>query len=539
MKVKNIIALALTIIISFTFISNESRVTDVLAGSDNFYSKIKIFTSILETIHRAYVDEREPDELLDDAIKGVLKNLDPHTVYLPVDEFKSWNRSFEGYTGIGISFEVLNGKAVVISVIDGSPADRAGIQPGDTIIQIAGKKIDGLRREEITSRLLGPVGISVQVRILNNQSKKKRDLVLTRQRIKLESIPFALMLRPDIGYVKIERFAASTSRELENALNSLEAQGMRSLVLDLRGNSGGYLNAAIEVADKFIPGGNKIVSTKGRLASSWQEYYSTSRTHNLYPLIVLIDHGAASASEIVAGAIQDLDRGLILGKTSFGKGLVQSQYRFQDGSALLITTARYYTPSGRPIQRNYFDKSKEEYYEDAYDDAFLKSTRFHNQKPKYRTLTGRTVYAGGGIEPDIWIENDENILSANLRELYFSDERLFFEFADDFLKKNPGLRKNSQFFVNSFLITESIYQNFVHFVRHSTTKFSQMAFDVDKENIKFLLKREMAYLVGGPEARFRINLQRDKQLNEALNHFGEAHELVTLAYTYGAARVQY
>lgn len=539
MKVKKSIALSLAIILSIAFISNESRVTEVLAGSHNLYAKIKIFTSILETIHRAYVDDREPDDLLDDAIKGVLKNLDPHTVYLPTDEFKTWNRNFEGYTGIGVSFDILKQKAIVISVIDGSPAARAGIQPGDNIVQIGGKKIDGLAREEISSQLLGPIGVSVTLRLLSSQSKKEKDFVLTRQQIKLESIPFALMLKQDIGYVKIEKFAASTSRELEEALNSLEGQGMKSLILDLRGNSGGYLNAAIEVADKFIPGGNKIVSTKGRLANSWQEYYSTSRTHTLYPLIVLIDHGAASASEIVAGAIQDLDRGLILGKTSFGKGLVQSQYRFQDGSALLMTTARYYTPSGRPIQRNYFDKSKEEYYQDAYDDEFLKSPTFHNQKPEYRTLTGRTVYAAGGIEPDIWIENNENILSWDLRELYFSDRRLFFEFADDFLKNNPVLRKNSQFFVNSFLITENIYQQFVHFVRRSTTKFSKMAFDADKKDIKFLLKREMAYLVGGPEARFRINLHRDKQLNEALNHFSEAHQLVTLAYTYGAAKVQY
>ncbi len=532
MKFKSIIALALTLLLSLFYITNESRVTDLLAESENFYAKVKIFTSVLETINRAYVDKRESDELLEDAIKGVLSNLDPHTVYLPADDFKNWNQNFEGYTGIGISFEVLREKITLISVIPGSPAARINIQPGDKILAIGGESVVGIKREEVAKKLMGPVGLPVTIKIAGNRLAKPKEYTLTRRRINLDSVPHALMLRPDVGYVKLDRFTGTTSRELEKALNDLESKGMKSLILDLRGNSGGYLNAAVEVADKFIPGGNKILSTKGRLSSSFQEYYSTaSATHQLYPLIILLDHGAASASEIVAGAIQDLDRGLIVGKTSFGKGLVQSQYRFQDGSALLITTARYYTPSGRPIQRDYFDKSKEEYYQDAYDDEHLNSKDAEKGKPKFKTLAGRTVYGGGGIRPDIWIESQENILSEELRELYFSDKRIFYAFADDFLKKNPTLRKNPQFFINRFDVTEKTYWQFAYFVKNSVPEFAQTDFTPDKDDIKFLLKREMAFLIGGSEARFRVNLQRDKLLNESLNYLQQAGELITRAYS--------
>ena len=532
MKIKNIIALALTLILFFSYITNESKVTDLLAETENFYAKIKTFTSVLETITRAYVDKRESDELLEDAIKGVLSNLDPHTVYLPADDFKNWNQNFEGYTGIGISFEVLQETITLISVIEGSPAAKFNIQPGDKILEIDGESVVGIKREEVSKKLMGPVGQPVTIKIASDRLTKPQKYTLLRKRITLDSVPYALQIRTGVGYVKLERFTAKTPRELETALNNLESQGMKSLILDLRGNSGGYLNAAVEVADKFIPGGHKILSTKGRLSSSFQEYYSTaSATHHLYPLIVLLDHGAASASEIVAGAIQDLDRGLIVGKTSFGKGLVQSQYRFQDGSALLITTARYYTPSGRPIQRNYFDKSKEEYYQDAYDDEHLNSEGAQKGKPKFKTLAGRTVYGGGGITPDIWIESQENILSEKLRKLYFSDKRMFYAFADDFLKQNPTLRKNLRFFINSFFISEKTYQKFAHFVKMSAPEFARVDFTSDKKDIKFLLKREMAYLIGGSEARFRVNLKRDKQLNESLKHLQEASELITRAYS--------
>ncbi|MFQ5648957.1 MAG: S41 family peptidase [bacterium] len=532
MKVRKPITATLITLIILSFFSETSKVPDLLARSEQFYAKIKIFTSILETIQRSYIEKMAPDELLEDAITGVISNLDPHTVYLPADDFKNWSQSFEGYTGIGISFEILRGKITVMSVMSSSPAAEADIHTGDKILKINGKSALGLTREEAIRRLNGPAGLPVNLEVASENWLHAKRIQLIRERIVLESIPFAMMIRPQVGYVKIERFTSTTSRELDDALNTLERQGMRYLILDLRGNSGGYLNAAVEVADKFIPGGNIIVSTRGRLSSSFQQFYSTSeKTHDLYPVVVLVDHGSASASEIVAGAIQDLDRGLIIGKTSFGKGLVQSQYRFHDGSALLITTARYYTPSGRPIQRNFLDKSKDEYYREAYNDTFLTSQVALQEKPVFRTLLGRPVYAEGGIKPDYWIENNQNLLSEPLRKLYFSEKRYFYVFAEEFIKRFPGIKSSQEHFIKNFVVTDKIYRDFLEFVKfyEPTLAIYELTNAKDRSDIKFLIKREMGYMLWGRKARFLINLTRDHQLNEAIKYFPKAHELLTLA----------
>ncbi len=519
--------LTLFLLISFGYISNEARVPDLLANSRDLYAKIKVLTSILETVQRVYVEEKDPDELIEDAIKGVLANLDPHTVYLPADDFKNWNQSFEGYSGIGISFEILDGEITVMSVVHGSPADKVGIRAGDKIVAVDGQRMIGVKRENAAASLHGPVGLPVALKVVSDRWRKPREFQLVRERISLESVPYAMMLQHQIGYIKIDRFTSTTSRELERALKRLERQHMVGLILDLRGNSGGYLNAAVDVADKFIPGGNKIVTTRGRLASSYREYFATDEaTHPLYPLVVLLDHGAASASEIVAGAIQDLDRGLIVGKTSFGKGLVQSQYRFHDGSALLITTARYYTPSGRPIQREYRDKTKDEYYRDAYDDSKMRGKEAERGK-KYRTLSGRTVYGGGGITPDVWVENDENILSQTLREIYFSEKRYFYTFAERLLKANPAIKTDQQLFLRAFTVSDELYEKFLDFLLKEHPGLSRAKLEIDRADIKFLLKRELAYLAWGTDARFRVNIERDKQLREAIKHLPMANQLLT------------
>jgi carboxyl-terminal processing protease len=244
--------------------------------------------------------------------------------------------------------------------------------------------------------------------------------------------------------------------------------------------------------------------------------------------VVLIDHGSASASEIVAGAIQDLDRGLIIGKSSFGKGLVQSQYRFHDGSALLITTARYYTPSGRPIQRDFFDKSKEEYYRDAYNDSSIKTIHSDNKQSVYKTLTGRNVYAEGGIKPDIWVENDFNILSDNLRELLFSNKRPFYIFADEYIRANPALKKSEFKFLNEFEVTDAILKAFLVMARRSEPATIDRIVSEDIPDIKFLIKREMAYMLWGKDSRFRVNIERDQQLKSAINKLPMAYRFLSL-----------
>lgn len=528
MSKKSFIIISVFLLACVSCLFYQPRVTRLLASGEYLYGKIKTFTSILETIQRAYVEERDADELIEDAIKGMLSNLDPHTSYLSEGNFKTWNESFEGYSGIGISYDIIRDKITVLSVLDDGPAAKIGLRPGDKIISINNEPAVGLKRDDAALKLKGASGTDVAITVERDGWENTRSFKISRKRIILDSITQTLMLTPTTGYIKLERFSTTTPSELDQALTRLERLGMKDLILDLRGNSGGYLNSAIEVADKFIQGGQKILVTKGRLPSSYQEFYSTSEnTHPLYPLIVLVDHGSASAAEIVAGAVQDLDRGLLVGKTTFGKGLVQSQYRFQDGSALLITTARYYTPSGRPIQRDYYNKSKEEYYGDAYDDD-LRFQRELNE-PTYKTVTGRKVHAGNGIRPDIWVENSENIMSDQVRRLFFSDKRYFYLFAEDYIKKHPSVAADRDRFIQAVRIAEDDFQEFVKLVEHGEPGISRAGLVSDKTTIKFIIKRELAYLLWGSEARFKINIVRDKQLQEALQHFDEAKNLVQVA----------
>jgi len=527
MSIRKFLLACSIIFLGVVYSANDSRVQEVLANSETISEKIRIFTSILETVNRAYVDTTEPESLIEDAIRGVISNLDPHTIYLPADDFKAWSQSFEGYRGIGISFDIVNKEATIITILDDGPAHRNGLLPGDKILEVDGQVVHGAKKEDIRRLLVGPVGSAVNIEVSRDNWQAPKKFRLVRERIYVESIPFALMIEPQIGYIKIERFTAKTATELEEALQRLETKGMEYLILDLRGNGGGYLNAAIEVADKFIPGGLALLTTKGRLPSSYQEYYSThTNTHELYPLVVLIDHGSASASEIVAGAIQDQDRGLIVGKTSFGKGLVQSQYRFYDGSALLITTARYFTPSGRPIQRDYFNKSRLEYYYDAYDDSSMQAQSSKIPKPAYKTRTGRPVKGGGGITPDVWVDNDQNILSVQLRELYFSEKRFFYSYAEKYLRTHPRTEFHRSEFIRDFAITNSIYHDFLRFVQ-TDSEFSKTDFHKDADDIKFLLKREMALILWGKKAQFRVNLNRDRQLQQAIAQVSRANTLLS------------
>jgi len=493
---------------------------------DRFYAKIKVFTSILQTISRVYVDETQKSELIDDAIKGVLSKLDPHTVYLPTNDYDNLIQTFDGYAGIGISFDKIGGEFTVMSVLEASPAAKAGLKPGDKIININNQQVSQLTKDETIECLSGPIGSAVNLSVLRDGWNGPRKAKIFREKIVIKSVTPYLMIKPHIGYVKIDRFTSTTSRELEHALNELESKGMSYLILDLRGNSGGYLTAAIDVSDRFIPGGFKIVTIKGRIAQSNQEYYATDiHTHPLYPMAVLIDHGSASAAEIVAGAIQDLDRGLIIGKSSFGKGLIQSQYRFLDGSVLLITTARYYTPSGRPIQRNFMDKTKEEYYQYAYNDQEIKH-RTHLHDTVYKTLSGRPVYDHGGITPDIWVENDQNILSENLRSLLFSKNKIFYIFAEKYIRKYPKLKLKPNRFISDFHVTDHIFKQFCTLALQSNPDLTFKALIKDKPNIKFLIKREMAYMIGGNETRFKVNLERDPVLQEAFRQLPHARQLL-------------
>ncbi len=494
----------------------------------NVYQKLNIFTSVLNIIQQSYVEKTDPTKLIDDAIQGMLSDLDPHTNYMTADQFKNFSKTLAGYSGIGISFDIIRKKITIMTVFEGGPAFKAGLQAGDRIVEIDGESAIGIKRDDVPKKLMGPPGTQVRVGVEREGWEKPKEFVLTREKIKVESIPQAVLLKPTVGYIRIARFSATTGQELEKALNKLEAQGMKKLLLDLRGNSGGYLQIATEVADKFIPGGKMIVYTKGRIPSSYRDYYATDEaTHPLYPLIILIDHGSASASEIVSGAVQDWDRGLILGKTSFGKGLVQTQYPFKDGSVLLVTTAKYYTPSGRCIQRNYSHKSKEEYYKEAYVDSLIKKNS--KNLPVFKTFGGRTVYGGGGIRPDIFLESKEKPPSRFVIDLVYDPNRYFYTFIDDYLHKHPELKKQKMLdFVNNFEVSDQMVSDFQDFVLQTNKKLKPEEFEKgnNPKDLKYLLKREIAYHLWGDDGQFQVNLRRDTVLQQAMNYFPQALKLM-------------
>ncbi len=368
---------------------------------------------VLTFIRQDYVDSVDINHLEEVAIPAMLKDLDPHSVYIPAKEVAQVNEPLRGnFDGIGISFNMPDDTIIVMSVIHGGPSERVGIKAGDRIITIndsvvAGQHID---QNDIVKMLRGPRGTKVTVGIKRKGVDKLLSFEITRDKIPLKSVDIAYMVTPDIGYIKISKFARTTNEEFIKSFTQLKDQGLDKLIVDLRGNGGGYLDAAIHIADQFLPKGKLIVYTMGRDKHKQMVYAKNDGVFTSGELVFLIDEWSASASEIVAGAIQDNDRGTIIGRRSFGKGLVQEPFILRDGSVLRLTVARYYTPSGRCIQKPY-NKGIEEYYNDI-NERFMKgelesadSIHFPDSL-KYKTVGGKTVYGGGGIMPDIFVPLD-------------------------------------------------------------------------------------------------------------------------------------
>jgi carboxyl-terminal processing protease len=400
-------------LISGMFIGNFFR------NNSNTQMPVKIFAgdnkinSILDYIKSNYVDSVGIDTLTEDLIPSVLEKLDPHSIYIPHRELKSVNETLRGnFDGIGVQFNMQNDTILVIQAIKGGPSAKAGIMAGDRIISVDGVPVAGVKMPEdtIVERLRGPSGSEVKVGIWRNRLKQKLVYTLKRDVIPVFSVDAAYMINENIGFIKISTFSQTTYQEFQENLAKLKKQGCTKLILDLRGNAGGIMGPAIRIADDFLAKGQLIVYTQGRARPREEYRASLEDLGENMSLAVLIDEGSASASEIVAGAIQDNDRGWIIGRRSFGKGLVQEQTMLNDGSALRLTTARYYTPSGRCIQKPY-GSSLDEYYHDIArryrKGEFMSADSIHLQDSlKYTTLKGRTVYGGGGIMPDYFIPYD-------------------------------------------------------------------------------------------------------------------------------------
>ncbi len=503
----------------------------VHAESNGLLKQLRIFSQVLGHVQRNYVEEVDSEEMVRGAIRGMLEELDPHSTYVDPEAFARMNERNTGeYEGIGISFEIRNGFITVISAIEGGPSAHLGIRPGDQIVEIEGESARNLANDEVVDRLKGPKGTEVNITIARPGLEKHLKFAIRRDKIPIYSVPYSFMLDDgETGYIRMIRFSATTAEELEAAMESLEAQGMQRLVFDLRGNTGGFLNQAIEVADKFIDGNQVIVYTKGRIEGSSQYYYSTdAATHGRFPLIVMVNHGSASASEIVSGAIQDHDRGLVAGVTTFGKGLVQRQYMLSDNSALLLTVARYYTPSGRLIQRSYADR--EEYLDHwrLDPDDLAAADADTADRPIYHTLNeGRVVYGGGGITPDIRIDAGFDLTDA---EVALEQSRILFEYANEFAATHgmSSTLDQDEFLADWRLPDADLTEINSRALADTSLDLTREDLDPEADYIRTAVKRELAGNIWGLNARYRVIVKDDPAIAEALKHFPEAEDMARL-----------
>ncbi len=502
--------------------------------SGNLYQEMVRFNEVLNAVSRYYVDEVDNHKMIDGAISGMLETLDPHSVLIPKDQLSDVTERFEGhFFGIGIEFVMSNKWPTIVAPIADSPSDRLGLRPGDQIIKIENKTTYNLKENEVIERLRGAQGTKVQISIKRSALDDPFEVTINRDRISIYSVDPAFLVDNQTGYIRIKRFSKTTSEELEQALTKLEAQGMKNLILDLRSNPGGFLDQAVSVADKFLERGRKIVYTRGRIAQASDDFYATDDDHHPQtPLIILLDHGSASASEIVAGACQDWDRALVVGETSFGKGLVQNQIGLKDGSAIRVTTSKYHTPTGRLIQRHYESGHLDDYLDEAYDDVDPNAAPDSMaSRPVYKTSAGRLVYGGGGITPDVSIKWQR--YTRMFFELVMN--RAFFEFASDYAGHNKHLAADFASYNSSWMPSERVLAEFRRVAETLAAdkkfKFEQQSWDNDLNSIKLYLKKEIALHLWDRDRAARVDLSNDPQLMQVLRLLPQAEKLAALGET--------
>lgn len=507
-------------------------------SDDSLHDSLQKFDDVLTYTEKYYVDKVDTQKLVEAAISGMLGKLDPHTVYIPSKDMQTVEDSFNSdFDGVGIEFQIINDTLTVISPITGGPSEKLGIEPGDKIIKIDTQSAIGITNNQVRTKLRGPSGTKVNVTILRYGNKEPINYLITRAKIPLYSIDAHFMYNKTTGYVSISRFSETTFDELVKSLDDLKKQGMKNLVLDLRGNPGGYLNQAVEVANLFIDGGKKIVYTKGRRSEFDEEYDATkSAPFKKIPLIILVNNGSASASEIFAGAMQDWDRALIVGETTFGKGLVQRQFVLPDNSALRLTIARYYTPSGRSIQRDYRKiANNQEYFDDAGKNNDKPGNNIEHTAEKdssltkFKTHNGRPVYGGDGITPDYIIKSQN--LNGYTTDLLKNN--VFYLFALNYYEKHKE-EINKEYstdlikFVKEFNLTSSDIQDFIIYSKSKGVKENEKEFDSEKDYIKARLKAEIARNIWNNEGWYREILRADNQFQKSLTLFNEAKYLAGL-----------
>ena len=493
---KKIIGTVLIVVGLFgTAMSQGPRTENASATTDKF-------AMLLNYIERMYVDSVNAEELTEKAIVAMLEQLDPHSVYMSKEELQEANEPLQGsFEGVGIQFQILRDTIYVITPIVGGPSEKLGIMSGDKIVEVEGKNVAGvgITNKDVLDKLRGAKGTIVNVGILRHSNSEVAQYAIVRDKIPIFSIDASYMAAPEIGYIKVSRFAKTTLEELHAALTDLTKKGMKDLILDLQDNGGGLLNAAIEMSDEFLGGDKLLVYTEGR---SFPKEEFRARIPGMFEkgkLVVLIDESSASASEIVSGAIQDWDRGLIVGRRSFGKGLVQRPVYLPDGSAVRLTVQKYFTPSGRCIQKSY-DDGIAEYSKEKYE-RFLNGEAFHAdsiQVPDslkfYTNIRKRVVYGGGGIIPDVFVPLDTTQSSKYFSELLRTNvqNNYVLNYVDKNRDQLKGKYKTLEAFIKDFQVTDDMMSDLVAAADKEKVKYDEAQFQTSREWIRIRTKALIA-----------------------------------------------
>lgn len=479
---------------------------------------------VLEHIQRDWVDSVNIEQLEEEVIVDLLSKLDPHSQYIPAKDFAQVNEYLEGnFEGIGIQFRIEKDTAMVITPIAGGPSEKVGIKAGDRIVVVDGDTLVGpeITSEIIMKRLKGPKNTRVNVSVYRRGEPGLLEFTIKRDVIPTYSLDIAYMVEQNIGYIKLNKFSATTHEEFSAALEKLKKQGVKKLILDLRNNAGGYLQAAIDVADEFLGDRQLIVYTEGRNRPRKYAYATRKGNFENDKLVILIDEGSASASEIVAGAVQDNDRGTIIGRRSFGKGLVQEQINLPDGSAIRLTTARYYTPTGRSIQRPY-KEGNEEYFKEFHK-RFLDGEVFHadsihfDDSLKYYTPGGKVVYGGGGIMPDIYVP-----LKSGEQYSYFNkliNKGVLYDFAFEYTDANRqklGQYKDARSFIQRFTVTQDLFNDLIRFASDQGIEYDREGIEFNRRSIQIMLKAYIGRNLFDNEGFYPVFHQWDDIFQEAV-----------------------
>lgn len=504
------------------------------APTSDFMQSLNKFRQVLTHIENDYVDEVDSDQLVESAIANMLEDLDPHTSYIPAKDLELIQSRLQGnYEGIGVEFNIFKDTIHVVSPLSGGPSEKLGIKAGDKIVQVDGENVAGIgmTNQKVVEMLRGPGGSEVTVSIKRDGENELIDFTIERDVIPQYSVDVSYMVDDKIGYIKIARFANSTYLEFKEALLKLQEQGMKNLVIDLTGNPGGYLNRAVEIADEVLGGRQMIVYTDGKEKRYVEEHYSgNTGDFEAGSLVIMVDEGSASASEIVAGAVQDHDRGLIVGRRSFGKGLVQLPIDLNDGSELRLTISRYYTPSGRSIQKTYTGGNLDDYYMEAYEryengELYSSDSIKFNDSLAYETDKGRVVYGGGGITPDFFVPLDTSQNTRYMNRLFSTNS--IQEYTVKYAQENSEALANMGYesYRKTFEVSEQMLKELTATAEINKLPFNQREFERSKKLIKLLTKAYIARGIWDNDGFYPIFNEQDEIFLKAIQLMDEADKI--------------